>query len=403
MIVHSSAQPSGPVSQWAILGGWEVSGTAAICELPSMRCQAFRCWNLRAGHCTSTSGRRFESTGFRWTPLADPDDGAPCTTLIPFVRYLCNSVHAVAIGLRCAHREPRKVASKMDAQDATPAPPNTTGETRLDRVFLRVYENPLAFAQLCCTAMLVLVAVFALMSWAFGEPAQGSGVSRLFEGRLAVDIPLVLLGVFSIVFVVTRTENFFALGMAVVIVGTIVAGEAFVLSATAILKGDSEALAQVSTQYGAQVPESDSQFDPNKEARRLLATINDDPADDQAVERVSQALQEIQLEGLLQELGPGTLRPLAALQGGQSAWQSFPESVERCRLFPPGHARPAVRRSDSPGGHGLRERRADRSRQLLCSATRAVDPTPFPACRRRRRSTPRHPRKAVGTTPPWYR
>ena len=93
------------------------------------------------------------------------------------------------------------------------------------RITIESYKNPLAVVQLLTVLMLLAAFVLAMVDWISSHD------------RVRVEVPLLLVGVTAILIIVVRTSQGFSLSVAVLIIGTVVAGDRFMLAITALLKG----------------------------------------------------------------------------------------------------------------------------------------------------------------------
>jgi hypothetical protein len=199
----------------------------------------------------------------------------------------------------------------------------------IDRTSSLVFANPLTSIQFAAALALLAAGAWTFSIWDhdlfYGTEDVRGTVER---ARGMVEVPLVLLGVFSIVIIITRTESAFALGMSVLIIGTVVAGERFLLFGAAVLRGDPDIVDQTRSVYeDERYPDEPGEIQ-NKRLRRVLAEQTDltDEDLDTLVRRLEADLQAQDLRPVVERIrGQGTETVLTALFEGGASWRNFLE------------------------------------------------------------------------------
>jgi hypothetical protein len=180
-------------------------------------------------------------------------------------------------------------------------------------ITLACFHKPIPFMQLAAIFMLFASFVAALKAW---SP---------HHDRVAAEVPLLLFGVLAILLIISRTTQGFAISVAVLLIGTVVAGDRFMLAATALLKGNTPETMTFVTHLYAQESSLLRPEDIKTVASQVQAAINasgDNPAGARkAVEQVLESAQLRELAGRVTEAGATT--PFQKVAAGGTAWVDF--------------------------------------------------------------------------------
>lgn len=194
-------------------------------------------------------------------------------------------------------------------------------------------QRPEAAIQLASGFILLLLLIYIIVVW-----------SMRFE-RGAVEVPLLLIGVFGILAMVVRTTNAFAIGISIVIVGTVVAGERSTTFMTAILKGtDTEQMAVLANLYSDGKSSQPAKADaaPTKSDKAssemfadVISTVASKNTSPQVTEKfVNRALTSYETESLANRIDEeGASFPFRRLAIGGSTWQDFVNAYRDLSAF----------------------------------------------------------------------
>jgi hypothetical protein len=175
-------------------------------------------------------------------------------------------------------------------------------------------RNPTAVIQLIAGVILLTLFVATLVEWIHSH------------NRLSVEVPLLLIGVCAILLIVLRTTHAFAISVAVLIIGTVVAGDRFMLAVTALLKGNTPESMKFVTDLYVTAASATKPPDPQDLALRITAISRDANSPDEARKEVTKVLAEAQARSLIAQIrsaSPNATTPLERLIEGGDRWQSF--------------------------------------------------------------------------------
>ena len=194
----------------------------------------------------------------------------------------------------------------------------------LRRIIIESYKNPLALVQLLTVLMLLTAFVLAIVDW----------IS--FRDRVQVEVPLLLVGVAAILTIVVRTSQGFSLSVAVIIIGTVVAGDRFMLAITALLKGDPEHTTKfVSDLYGSSESLASELVDHDKLAQTIVDLLEEKSIKPEqatsVVARVLDRAEAVEIAERIREAGAAT--PFRHLIEGGNEWQDFAGTYEHSSFF----------------------------------------------------------------------
>ena len=176
-----------------------------------------------------------------------------------------------------------------------------------------MHKEPIATIQLVTVFMLVLAFFATVIGW-INTPI-----------RAEVDIPLLLVGVLVILLIVIRTTQGFSLSVAILIVGTVVAGDRFILAITALLRGDSVRTMEFVTDiYGASLSKTADQPDRKELAKTIVSLIQKTKKPEKATQTVEKMIELAEVERLANVVREnGAIPPLKNLKKGGHEWRNF--------------------------------------------------------------------------------
>lgn len=183
----------------------------------------------------------------------------------------------------------------------------------LRRLVVEMHKEPIATIQLVTVFMLVLAFFATVIGW-INTPI-----------RAEVDIPLLLVGVLVILLIVIRTTQGFSLSVAILIVGTVVAGDRFILAITALLRGDSVRTMEFVTDiYGASLSKTADQPDRKELAKTIVSLIQKTKKPEKATQTVEKMIELAEVERLANVVREnGAIPPLKNLKKGGHEWRNF--------------------------------------------------------------------------------
>lgn len=178
------------------------------------------------------------------------------------------------------------------------------------RIVLEIHKDPMPSIQIVVLLLLFISTIATIYEW--------SDLQR----RTAVEVPLLLVGVMAILMIVLRTTQGFTLSVAVLIIGTVVAGDRFMLAITALLKGESEqTIGLVNDLYGNKPLRTRVQENPTDIAERIVELVEKSDKPEIAVEKV---IKSVQLDDLANEVSnEGANTPLEYLASGGEIWTNW--------------------------------------------------------------------------------
>ncbi|MEN6427086.1 MAG: hypothetical protein ABFE13_17160 [Phycisphaerales bacterium] len=193
--------------------------------------------------------------------------------------------------------------------------------TGLRRSIESSFKDPVSTAQLAATGLLIIAVLVTLWCW---------GHDR---SRSASEVPLLVMGVVAILLIVLRTTHGFTLSVAVLIIGTVVAGDRFMLAVTALLRGEpKESMTFVKDLYVEHATHSIQTVDPNQVARLIVDLMGEKGKPEQATTVVAGVLERARIAELVREVQrEGAETPLRWLKRNDEDWA---ERVREYREYP---------------------------------------------------------------------
>lgn len=176
-------------------------------------------------------------------------------------------------------------------------------------------DSPSAFLQVTGVLMFGISFLAVLTGW-------------LFWPAYELKTPLLLFGVIAIVLIVVILQKGFALGVALVIIGTVVASEKFILTITSILRAEPKEVTEILKGYGQQPnPPQDVAKVVSEAINKELGGIK--PEERKRIERI---LTTAELERIRVSLGQATI-PLGNLVKGGKIYQDFLRQFQDAPYF----------------------------------------------------------------------
>lgn len=196
-------------------------------------------------------------------------------------------------------------------------------EAALRRVFLLCFNNPVTVVQLTSTVILFFLFSFTMNGWLDSQT------------REPLEVPLLLIGVFSILIIVLRTKSAFAISVSILIIGTVVAGDRFILAIATILKGGptQESMNFVKDLYGSAVTPAAQPIDNEALASRITTIVKEKTpaAAELALTRVLGAAEAQSILNQIRLAGAET--PFRELATGGESWLQFVRQYEEQSYF----------------------------------------------------------------------
>lgn len=195
----------------------------------------------------------------------------------------------------------------------------------LRRCWLTALKDPLAVVQLVTSVLLVIVVLTTLGDWLRSHR------------RPEVEVPLLIVGVLAVLQIVLRTKAGFPLSVAVLIIGTVVAGDRFMLAVTALLRGQpgqsSDTMKFVTDLYGKST--ATDPIDTQRLAREMVDRLKAVQGNPEAATQVAeQLIDETRISAAVSRVNDaGARTPLSELARGGPGWQDFVERYSKEPFF----------------------------------------------------------------------
>ena len=180
-----------------------------------------------------------------------------------------------------------------------------------------IVKKPKSFAELVSISLLGFAFLAVFFGW-------------LFNSDLTT--PLILFGVMSITILVLLTSKTLVLIMALLIIGTIVTNEGFLLKVGVLIRGDQSGVQEVLADYrrGTAGDEEGLAEIVAQAVREELGTN----APSATVQRIEEIVSTAQYEQIAQRVArQGAFTPLQMLSAGEGDWQQFVDDFEDLEVF----------------------------------------------------------------------
>lgn len=200
-----------------------------------------------------------------------------------------------------------------DVEDRKPLAPADSHES----AFVRFTSEPVSLLQTVATMLFALAFVSALANWAIGGT------------RVSLQVPLLLLGLVAIVLLVITIRKGFALGVALLMIGTVVTTEDFLIKISHLLRQGGKIETYLATQP-ATPGMSPDQF-ASLAADRLVAAFGREVSDSIGREKIENLLQETEIDRLIVRLNRS--RSLTELYQQPEGWQSIVDTWKNTDAF----------------------------------------------------------------------
>lgn len=180
-----------------------------------------------------------------------------------------------------------------------------------------INRNPKSFAGLLSIGLLG----FAFLTVFFGWLAGANLI-----------VPLILLGVMAITVLVLLTSNTLVLIMALLIIGTIVTNEEFLLKIGILIRGDKTGLQEILADYRSGT--SGAKVELGEVVALAVRKELGARARPDTVQRIEGIVSSAQYERIAQRVArQGALNALQALATGESRWETFVDAFETLEAF----------------------------------------------------------------------